>query len=672
MRSLLIFLCFFLFGSLMAQPSKPYLIKYKDGKTYREVVAVGAPSAKKFRHTTYYPDGSLMHESEWSKGHLNGVTKLYGTKKNLIKEVHYKDNYVLSYSAYKNGKLYTGISSDRRTIVNNGKPVKAKWKKFYRFNGPRTLVHLTPEQLMDWLLKVTTPETATQMFQDLVDVFDKRPDKTDTDLLSCGGSTQSVKDQTTNWSSQKKADKDKAVETYDAMAKACNDRNRSSLGLGAMDAAFTANSTNVKNARNKLTRAISQCRSEGSRPGNSSSGYVANGSLLVDLMTAAEWAAAELERRAAAAAAAEAAAFETAITTETAVYRGAAASGEAVTSTVGGFATTSTVTAIAGVMVAAVVGVVVGTTVEKSEVGQVAGKFYVDKAIEKKESMDIDLQAAYSAADEAFARRQQQEEAERQRRQQENESKENENVESSQEFSGMSGAGMPVPPGMESSDPCQRMESLLNYCDNTGWNDMRCQDFARMINNCAGDIRQMYVAGDGNVFDVGCSQDMSPEEVRRRQCEQKGMISVPSDPTTSPCHSGVGNLASPVLGPDPNHVNPVRGDFSEIFGAQSNVAMMGDSDYNSQTVKAKNMLVVFMDPDCPSCIDFANTLKDPSVVSKTKNMDIRIVDVLMHPELAESNGIIYMPTFFTIKNGKKSDVNAGTMSPASFIKTMKF
>ena len=57
-----------------------------------------------------------------------------------MKEIKFKNNLIESYTAYLNGTVYSQISEDRKIIINKGKQVNIKWKRFYTKVGKKLLI----------------------------------------------------------------------------------------------------------------------------------------------------------------------------------------------------------------------------------------------------------------------------------------------------------------------------------------------------------------------------------------------------------------------------------------------------------------------------------------------------------------------------------------------------
>jgi len=219
-----------------------------------------------------------------------------------------------------------------------------------------------------------------------------------------------------------------------------------------------------------------------------------------------------------------------------------------------------------------------------------------------------------------------------------------------------------VPDDIGAGNPCERAARFKQYCESTNWKDMRCENFIRMVKGCVGDIREIYVSPEGgSVMDVGCSRGGDPAALKEAECKRKGMFAISGGGSpTGICANR--NIQPPLGGPDQNVINPSRGDFSMMNLSGKNVSLATDNDLASILKAKKPTLVIFADPDCGYCNEMGNTMKSKNLSSSLSTYDIKIVDVNMNPKLANQFGVTVIPSFFVAKDGKKTDLQAGSMS----------
>ncbi|MES2764791.1 MAG: thioredoxin domain-containing protein [Bacteroidota bacterium] len=689
----IILLSFFVAHSSYAQPKGEFKKLYKNGRVYQESKKLQVLKGLGFTLNTYYDNGEIMRQEEWANGKRNGLTKIFLKNNQLVKEARFRDDYLLEYTAFKNNQPYTKISADRRTIINKGRLITPRWDKYYEMRGSNRLLVFDKKQLVDWMSGWMIPEEVTQIMEDLATYYDSQTKAGGADdMVTCGGSTSIMNDlgadmtslgsgagsgkttsRTSMGSSQQNNKRTTALEAVGAIANTCAGTSKANLagGSGGIAGMNASRNKKVNKARATMANAIAECQS-GNRGGNGmfamDIGGIFKGAAFVEEMILAEAAEAGTMVTTAVEATEGAAIIDATIvdglatgaTTETAaasVARGAAVNA------VRGFILADVAVAATGVTVAAGVGWAIGTWFNETA----AGKALTAAIAEAQESGDAALQKAIADAAAAQAA------AEEKRAKEENAKKEEDKKkEDDKTKTGGSTPKTPLPDGIGSGDPCERMKAFNRYCESTDWKDMRCENFVRLVNGCKGNITQMYVAGDGNVMDVGCPGGGTDQEKRAQQaaidCQKRGMISQPGGDGISPCRSGNIDRAIPG-GNNPLVTDPVRGEFSDAF-SNTAVKVISANELGAALNSAKPTMIVFMDPDCSSCKDFNRTLKDPSMAASYAGMDVRVVDASQSPDLLQQYNIQYFPSYFVAKSGKKTDMSIGAMKPADLKKFM--
>lgn len=668
---------------------KEFKRAFKNGKPLIESKKVPGLD-KVFNITTYYDNDKVMKTEQWKDGKRNGITKVFNKDGSLLKEVKFKDNYVLDYKGYKNGRLETQISEDRRTIINKGRRLNIRWNKYYEIWGGDIIVSFDSKALVNYLLNFVVPEEATEILSDITDHFDNLPgsgQNGNDDMVTCGNGTSLFKDngidlrnagssgsasssnmggkfsKGINTSKGKtssgnfSASSSTMTSTITQLLNTCSNNYRSSVGGTGGLGNNRQRQNDINKARGALDQTIAGCNS---RKGGFRSLFSADPTTMFKSLQV-------LETLQAAEGAASATQVTSSILTETASAGGSAIANEtlkmtaleategaAVRSATGtavrGFIQVGLSNAIAGVVTAAVVGWIAGTAINESAVGEA-----LTEAIAKwQEDNDEAYQKAKKEADEAqkAAEARAAAKAEEQKKQ---EAKKGEAPASTPTTS------IPVPDDIGAGDACERAARFKAYCDRTNWKDMRCENFIRMVNGCVGDIREIYVSPEGgNVMSVGCPSAGDPASLKDMECRRRGMFGISGgDGPNGICANK--NIQPPLGGPDQNVINPSRGDFSLMNLPGKNVSLATDSDAANLLKSKKPTLIVFADPECGYCNDLGNTLKSKNVNATLANYDVKIVDVNMNPKLANQYGVTVIPSYFVAKDGKKNDLQAGSL-----------
>lgn len=673
---LFVMFCILIGSQANAQVNREFKRLYKNGRVYQESKKIQLLRTATFKKTTYYDNGDVMLEEQWANNKRNGVTKVYLKNNQLLKEMTFRDDYMVNYVAYKNNQVYTKISADRAIIINKGRAISARWDKYYETRGVNRILAFDKKTLVDWMLKWTIPEQATQIFEDLASQYDSLSGSSGgsggNDMLTCGGSTGLIDDLGVNFQSlggrgkqsrvdvnsiaggrNTKQSKQTALQVAGNIVTTCASNTKSKIGGANNVGGFnTQRNAGIKQAQNTLTNFINSCDSNRS------------GSDMFAIDTTFGFKSLQVLEEVLATDAAGATVVDATIVDgvvldatalEVTAIEGIAGSTEsaAVASRIGGFILTDVAVAATAVTVAAVVGYAVGTVINESVVGKALTEFIANA----QESNDAELQKAVADAAAAQAK------AETDRKKAENDAKQNAETNPQTDDSK---ATMPLPDGLGGGSACERAASFKAYCDSTNWRDLKCENFIRMTKGCKGNVTQMYVAGDGNVMDVGCPSDGDNDAIRAQiECKKKGMIGQPV-PGESLCRSGNVDRTG-IPNRDAGRIDPPREEFRDVF-ANTSINVFSNGDINATLNSSKPTLIVFMDPDCSACKEFVKTLKDSSMSNAFSTTNVQVIDATQSPELLQQYKIRYYPSYFVTKGGKKTPVTIGAMKPTDLKK----
>ncbi len=690
------FLFFFLSISLHAQ-DKEFRIKYPSGLIYQEgKLITNLQCGPVIQVTTYDVKGRIIKKEDWQNGKRCGPTKVYDNGI-MIKDIVFKQNLLESYISYIDGKVNCQITADRNKIIHNGKIVDIKWNKFYHVIDDKKFMFFDKKSFVDIFRAIMIPEDMTQVLADISALFNGKdvPGKNAV-VGGCGSSASVVNDLGADFKSTDSQGKKKSADAGATVLNACSaSRNAGLTAPFNGKTGGAARSARIDQARSAMDNMIANCGSTGSNLTSggmvSMSGFegtvvnfaydlAVSGEAVVEVVESAE------------AIEATAAGFESAgtagmhsslgvrlakageITTKVARPLAAAAADAtagatagAAGTTAGAGATTGTAatgtatgtTAAAGTGIATTVAatglVIVGAVLTGAIIYQGIKSFFAYK-----DAQVTDAVGAQADADLAKLRASE--------KAKETASRDAKNANPPPKRGG--GASTPLPPGMDSDNGCERLKRFKQYCDNNGWNTHECEKMAGLFGECGGDMSEMYISGDGNVGVYNCA-GVSDADIAKKECAKRGMIGMPTAGGALCRSKGGFNGAFPP-GNDPNVINPTRGDFSTVFNNTS-VKVMGSSIELSSNLKSssKKTMVVFMDPDCPSCKTMSNTLKSPEVQSAAANVNILVIDGTLAPEVIRDYKISAYPSTMLISNGKVSPITIGSMSSNEAVNFIK-
>jgi len=622
---------FFICTGGMAQ-LREFNINYRITGPYRVAKFITTACGQVLQEKTFDDAGNLARQEEWINGKRCGTTKVYYQNK-LLKEIVFKDNLIVSYTAYLNNVVFTKISSSRGVIINKGRQVQLPWKRYYIKAAQGKIIVLTKSELIDAMRYFMLPEEITQSMEDLSKLAGLTPVPEGNAVLACGGNTKEIADANPSFGSTDPAKK-KAVDDLSAeMGQSCAAATGTSLTEPMNNlTGDAARQGRIEKAGSALDKMIANCGGSNLNSGgmismDPSGGVVSEAAMQALYRVAVSTTVSAAERAAAKAAANEMLFFlaDAAIVSWSTYTVGAGTGGGAIL--LGGFALPEILVA------AAAIATVVSTVVVVVEVYDAV----------------TTTPATGGAAGES---------------------------ETGTSTSGTSGtttstggsaggtpdASTPIP-GMESENSCDRLKSFKKYCDNNGWRDMRCQDAARLLSGCKGDIREMMVAPDGDLSSIGCPSPLSAEEIARLKCKAQGMIARP-EPGGSVCRSNAkfnGSIPNPAN--DPTIINPTRGDFRVSFGGTNIKVVNSGVELTSRLLNTNRpTMVVFMNPDCGACQDFIGALKSKEVESAATGADIVVIDASANAEVLMQNNIRAFPSYFMLKDGVKSVLTKGAMN----------
>ncbi|MBK6698672.1 MAG: thioredoxin family protein [Saprospiraceae bacterium] len=607
-----------------------------------------------------------------AKGKRCGPTKVYDNGI-LIKDIVYKNGLLESYVSYVAGKVNCQISADRKTIINQGKLVNIKWSKFYHVIDDRKFMFFDKKSFVDVFRQLMLPEDIAQTLADISALYDGKdvPGKNAV-VGGCGSSVAVIDDLGANYKSSDPGEKQKSADAAAGVLNACSSSRNADL-TAPFDGKTgdAARKGRIDKARSAMDRMIANCGSNGS---NLTSGGLVSVTgweeitavdIVIDAATSGE-AVVEMDVAAAGFETTAGAGLHTSLPTKLAKLAEVTqkiarpvigAAGEATGGAAAAEGAAGATTAVAGTTTAVMGAAIIVGVVTVSAL--IYGGYKLFEAHKDKEAGD----AVGAQADADLKAMRESEKAK------EKAGREAKNTNPPPKPGG--GASTPLPPGMGSENGCERLKGFKKYCDDNGWKTSDCEKAARLFGRCGGDLTEMYVAGDGNISNVGCPQTMSPEDIAKKECTRKGMFAL-TTPGGTLCKTkgSIDGALPPAV--DPNVINPTRGDFSTVFNNTS-VKVMGSSAELSSNLKSstKKTMVVFMDPDCPSCKTMSSTLKSPEVQSAAANVNILVIDGTLAPEVIRDYKISAYPSTMLISNGKVSPMTIGSMSSNEAVNFIK-
>lgn len=616
-KSVLLLVLLFATMYAYSQVDREFIMYHKNGKVYRQSLIKSGICGTIFRESTYDTEGNMIRQEDWKNNKRCGMTFVY-VNKIKVKEIEFKDGLMESYIAYKNGAIYNQISKDRSKFVRMGKLIKVNWKKYYQPIGKDKFIVFDKNQLVNVLRKDLIPEEILIGIEQISKDFDGKKLPGDNAYVNCTSTSATINDgdinPTSSSPSEKKKIDDKGNEMHNACAAAVGRDLTSGLSGAAGNA---ARKERIERARQGIDKMIENC---GSMGGTTSGGLVSNlpgGGGGLGTPPSAPPIGAPGGRIING-------------DTETTQIRPMIKPGDKTeeddihdkpTMILDKVLGAVTVVAAAGTFVAGLVALFGAAPV-------VAGTAAI-----------VGVVVVFSP-------------------------------EPAPAPAPGSGPDVSIPDDMGTTDNCERLKNFKKWCDLSNWQDPKCANAANLFGGCGGAIKEMYVTGGGDVTSMECPSPLSAEEIAKKKCEQKGMIGQPA-PGGTLCKTR-GSMSGLVLpNPDANVTDPPRGDFRQIFSG-TNYKFADNSTTLSNVVKSSKQtsMVVFMDPDCPSCQSHSNTLNtmDVQKAAESNNIQVVIVDGGLSHDVLIENKILVYPTTIVMKNGVKTVTAAGSMTSSETVK----
>ena len=626
-------LCFLNFLSNFsgfAQVDREFTMLHRNGKIYRQSKQVTGICGVVFRESTFDREGNLIRQEDWQNKKRCGITKIFN-KSVLLKEIEFKDELMESYKAFQSNVIYHQISKDRNTLIFKGKPLVINWKRFYKPVGKNQVMAYNKKQLIDDLRRIILPEQILATLAEISKDYESKKSSETDSYLDCGSGSAAVKEGnislTSTDPSQKKARDDKMKEFQNACGTMLNN-SLSSIFKGLTG--LSARNARIQNAQNALDKMIANCGKVG---GTSSGGLISNitngglprpvpyfpkpGQAIVggEPVTLID----EKPPVMSVPPTEEGDAVDDTTEDDVHVWTTFPLPTAESLSKVAGYVAVGILTA-AAIIAGAAAGTAAAGAAATAAVIVVIGA------------------------------------------------------------SGTDGSGSGgTPDASIPSEPyggCQGLQVFKDYCDASNWQDLKCLEFARLVSGCKGDIREMTVTPDGDITSLGCPASTDPEFVASQRCKNTGMVARP-EPGGSVCRTNGPIDGTISLAPDPNVINPTRGDFGQVFKGTSYQVISTEAEINTVLKSTtQTIMLIFMDPDCSSCKQFSATLKSSDTQNAFKNNKILpvVVDAGLSMNLLISNKIKFFPTTVVYKSGKKTGSAIGSMSTtevAKFISNYK-
>jgi hypothetical protein len=619
MQKTLLFLTL-LFANLYSysQVNREFTMYHKNGKIYRQSVIKSGICGTIFRESTYDTEGNMIRQEDWKNNTRCGMTFVY-VKNIKVKEIEFNDGLMESYIAYKNGAIYNQISKDRSKFVRMGKPIKVNWKKYYQPIGKDKFIVMDKNQLVNFLRNYLIPEEILIGIEQISKDFDGKKVPGDNAYLNCTSTSASINDGDINPASSSPSEKkkidDKGKEMHNTCASAVGRDLTGGLNGASGDAARQGR---VERARQGIDKMIENC---GEMGGTTSGGLVSNlpggGGDLDKLPTVPK---PRVPGRRIINGDPETTQIMPMVkpgdkTEEDEIYDKPTVILEKVLGA-------ATVVAAAGTIIAGIAALIASAPVAAPVAAGIAGVIIV---------FGPDPAPAPAPG---------------------------------------SGPDASIPDDMGTTDNCERLKNFKKWCDLSNWQDPKCANAVNLFGGCGSDLKEMYVTSGGDIGSMECPSPLSAEEIARKKCEQKGMIGQPA-PGGTLCKSA-GSMSGLVLpNPNANVTDPPRGDFRQIFSG-TNYKFADNSASLSNLLKSgkQTTMVVFMDPDCPSCQSHSNTLNtmDVQKAAESNNIQVVIVDGGVSNDVLIENKILVYPTTIVMKNGTKTVAAAGSMTTSETVR----
>lgn len=613
------------------------------------------------RVTTFDINGRKVSEKDWYNGKMCGKIKVY-LNGVLQKEITMYYNIILDYTFYENGIQKVKINEERTMLVRNGLPVKKTWDNIFITLSQNKLIMLTRKEFLDLACLVMMPEEAVEIMQGINDNAGSSIPESNKNILMCGGSFSAMPNtdlkaglRSTNSSTRTNA-RDILNSTVNTCSQNIANFNGSNFnGLSGP----SAKSARIAAANTALDNIISKC--EAQKDDNSLIATDAEdqvwqavrpyiGPSLPVLREAARGAASgELTVGRVVLKDAITISYNTA---KVSLISSTPATG---TATAGALATSGVL--LLGALAA---GVGIGTIIEK------ATSEWTTQLID--EHFNAKEKAAEASA-------------------QQNSAPANTNSGTPQNSGSTQGPGTKlVMP--DAGNKCDRLKSMRDRCNANGWQTMECQDFTRIFAQCGSSVdpREVYTSGDGSFIGGMCTK-LDKEDAQKLKCDKLGMIALVPPGGNILCSINKNFFTDQIISnpkekwwtdPVPQPLNSFRrSNLAKYFDGKKNVTVYDEitAEKLSETLKkaSKQTFVVFLDPDCPSCIGFINTLVSKEVENEIQNgINLIVVDAGANPNLQSKYPIMVYPSYFVRKSsGEMTPMAVGSMGISETIRLMR-
>lgn len=592
-------------------------------------------------------NGRLVSEILWYNGRRCGTARIYD-RGVIAKIVEFYFGIVLSYKSFRNGVVVTEISKDRSRIVSQGRLLTPNWDKAYIPVSNSKLMLLKRNEIIDILSLFALPEEVGSFLEGM-NAAAENSIRGDRSFFTCGQSISSLKDVETDLKSGVQSKKSQAMGSIRDKVNNCTS-NLGTMNSGGLSgsAGFNERKSRIDQANTNIDKMVSSCADsernslisdpeddvwQQARP------YI--GPAMQGLKAAARSEVTQVVLR-------EGGIIrnaEVAVNGARVLYLG----GEAVVTTVGAPAAAATsiglLPALGVVAAAAGIGLVVDFVVEA----------VIDNHFDKED------EALNAATEEEMMKIR-------------SGTKQGEHSEPTK---------VPIPGESDGGSKCDRLNRLKDRCNANGWMSWDCQEALNFFGGrcTAYDPKEVMTSENGDFSGGNCS-DFKAADKAKMECKKLGMFAIPGNKGGFSCIPAVPVVDLPSLLHTDWYINPMpvdaysflRGSVGEIFSQRPGVIAydeISSSKLNEIIRLAKKpTMVVFMDPDCPACKSFSNSIMSKQVADiLSKGIEIIVVDAAANPELISSFDVLGYPSYFLKKaSGTFTPMSIGATSPDDLVK----
>lgn len=640
---------------------------------YSRSEPVLTPCGNGERITKYDIQGRKVSEVDWYNGKRCGKIKIY-LNGVLQKEINAYYDIIIDYTYYENGAVKVKISEDRNTIIRNGQSVSKKWDNIFISLGGNKIVALTRKEFLDLAIMVMMPEELADIMQGINDAAGSSVAQGNKNLLVCGGEVKAMPstDIKNGLSSASSATKAKALDDLNKSVGGCAEglSNLISSNFGGLSGP-SARSARAAAASSAINDLIAKC--EAQKDDNSMIATDPEDEVWQQVRPNIGPSLPVLR-----AAAAEAASSSLATTVRvvlnsspTIIFNAAKVSYISGPTTSAAVATGQVTTTIAGastiagvaLLGALSVGVGIGTLINKAtdswSTQQIHDYFNAKEEAEKAAAQEQATPPPPPPTTPSTL------------------------PQNSGSTQGPSNKLVTPDKG----DKCSRLKGIRDRCESSNWQTMECQDFARIFSMCGNSVdpREVLTSADGSFIGGSCAK-ISDTDAKKLKCDKMGMVALVPPGGQLACSINK-NYYTDLLNYNPKSTwwtDPVRGQLN-MYQRGSLSKMFSKGKYTVLeevatsklmeivTTTKKQTLVVFLDPDCPSCKGFTKTLNSPEVQNEIANgVDVIIVDAGANENLQEKFALFAFPSYFIKKvNGEITPMVIGSSSVADVVAFMR-